>query len=418
MPEFNVLKIRKDFPILSTTTNGKPLIYLDSAATSQKPQSMINAVSEFYKSYNANIHRGIYEISVKATEAYQESKETVSKFINASSYREIVYCKNTTDAINTVALSWGDSNIAEGDTILLSEMEHHSNIVPWQLLAKRKKAKVEYIKIGDDFKLNMEDYKAKLENNPKLVSFTHISNVLGSINNAKEMAKMAHGKGALVFLDAAQSVPHLPVDVTDIDCDFMAFSGHKMLGPAGIGVLYAKDSILEEMPPVIGGGDMIRSVTFEGSSWNELPWKFEAGTPNTEGAIGLKAGIEYLKSCGMENIHKHEEDLTRHALESLEEAGAIIYGISGKNALRERTGVISFKLEGAHPHDIATILSSEGIAIRAGHHCAMPLINKVLQEPALARMSFYLYNTTDEIDLAINALGKVKKILGIKSGKS
>ncbi len=418
MPEFNVLKIRKDFPILSTTTNGKPLIYLDSAATSQKPQSMINAVSEFYKSYNANIHRGIYEISVKATEAYQESKETVSKFINASSYREIVYCKNTTDAINTVALSWGDSNIAEGDTILLSEMEHHSNIVPWQLLAKRKKAKVEYIKIGDDFKLNMEDYKAKLENNPKLVSFTHISNVLGSINNAKEMAKMAHGKGALVLLDAAQSVPHLPVDVTDIDCDFMAFSGHKMLGPAGIGVLYAKDSILEEMPPVIGGGDMIRSVTFEGSSWNELPWKFEAGTPNTEGAIGLKAGIEYLKSCGMENIHKHEEDLTRHALESLEEAGAIIYGISGKNALRERTGVISFKLEGAHPHDIATILSSEGIAIRAGHHCAMPLINKVLQEPALARMSFYLYNTTDEIDLAINALGKVKKILGIKSGKS
>ena len=417
MPEFNVLETRKDFPILSTTTNGKPLIYLDSAATSQKPISMINAVSEFYKNYNANIHRGIYEISVKATEAYQASKETVSKFINASSYREIVYCKNTTDAINTVALSWGDNNIAEGDTILLSEMEHHSNIVPWQLLAKRKKAKVEYIKIGDDFKLNMEDYKAKLENNPKLVSFTHISNVLGSINNAKEMAKMAHGKGALVLLDAAQSVPHLPVDVIDIDCDFMAFSGHKMLGPAGIGVLYAKDSILEEMPPVIGGGDMIRSVTFEGSSWNELPWKFEAGTPNTEGAIGLKAGIEYLNSCGMENIHKHEEDLTRHALESLEEAGVIIYGISGKNALRERTGVISFKLEGAHPHDIATILSSEGIAIRAGHHCAMPLINKVLQEPALARMSFYLYNTTDEIDLAINALGKVKKILSIKNNK-
>ncbi len=418
MPKFNVLEIRKDFPILSTTTNGKPLIYLDSAATSQKPLSMINAVSDFYKRYNANIHRGIYEISVKATEAYQESKETVSKFINASSYREIVYCKNTTDAINTVALSWGEGNISEGDTILLSETEHHSNIVPWQLLAKRKKAKIEYIKMGDDFKLNMEDYKAKLENNPKLVAFTHISNVLGTINNAKEMTKMAHGKGALVLLDAAQSVPHLPVDVIDIDCDFMAFSGHKMLGPAGIGVLYGKDSILEEMPPVIGGGDMIRSVTFEESSWNELPWKFEAGTPNTEGAIGLKAGIEYLNSCGIGNIHKHEEYLTKHAIESLEEAGATIYGISGKNELSDRTGVISFKLKGAHPHDISTIMSSEGIAIRAGHHCAMPLINKVLQEPALARISFYLYNTVDETELAIDALEKVKKILGIKPSKS
>lgn len=415
MRKFDVLQVRKDFPILSITTNGKPLVYLDSAATSQKPSSVINAISDFYKNYNANIHRGIYDISVKATEAYLGSKETVSKFINASSYREIVYCKNTTDAINTVALSWGESNIFEGDTILLTEMEHHSNIVPWQLLAKRKKAKIEYVKMAGDFTLNIEDYKNKLERNPKLVAFTHVSNVLGTINDAESITRMAHDKGALVLLDAAQSLPHFAVNAKKIGCDFMVFSGHKMLGPAGIGILYAKDSILEEMPPVIGGGDMIRSVTFQESSWNELPWKFEAGTPNTEGAIGLKAGIDYLNSHGLENISSHEELLTRYALESLEEAGAVIYGI-GSSAFngKNRSGVISFKLEGAHPHDISTILSSEGIAIRAGHHCAMPLVNKVLSEPALARISFYLYNTIEEIDIAVSALETVRKTLGLK----
>lgn len=413
MPNIDVERIRKDFPILSTSSNGKKLVYLDSAATSQKPTSVINTVSEYYKTYNANIHRGLYDISVRATEKYTESKEIVAKFINAGSYREIVYCKNTTDAINLVALTWADENLKRGETILATEMEHHSNIVPWQLLAKRRGAKVEYVKMKPDFTLDMQDCKEKLGNNPKIVTFTHVSNVLGTINEAKEITKLAHKQGAKVLIDAAQSVPHMPVDVKDLDCDFMAFSGHKMLGPAGIGVLYGKDEMLEEMPPLIGGGDMIRSVSFKESVWNELPWKFEAGTANTEGGIGLGAAVNYLNKLGIENVRQHGIDLTKYALEKLEGTkGVRIYGISRKNMTdKNRAGVIAFNIKGAHPHDVASIFNSEGIAIRAGHHCAMPLVNTVLNEPAVARMSFYLYNEEDEIDKAVAAIEKVRSVL-------
>ena len=385
-------KIRGDFPILLTTSNSKRLVYLDSAATSQKPYSVINAISNYYKKYNANIHRGLYDISVKATEEYTESKWTVANFINARSYREIIYCKNTTDAINLVALSWGEKNLKKDDTVLITEMEHHSNIVPWQLLAKRKGAKLEYAKLGSDFMLDMDDFKRKLNHKPKLVSFAHVSNVLGTINDAKRMTSLAHKKGATVLIDGAQAAPHMPVDMKDIGADFYAFSGHKMLGPAGIGVLYGNEPLLDEMPPIIGGGDMIRSVKFQESTWNELPWKFEAGTANTEGGIGLGEAVNYLTRIGMNRIRQHELSLTKYALKRLEETGGIkIYGIGSKEmAEGNRAGVISFNIRGAHPHDVATIFNSEGIAIRAGHHCAMPLVNDVLNEPAVARMSFYI----------------------------
>ncbi len=417
MPKIDVEKTRKDFPILSTTSNGKRLVYLDSAATSQKPGGVINAISEYYRTYNANIHRGLYDISVKATEAYTKSKEAVANFINADSYREIVYCKNTTDAINLVALSWAEGNVGRGDTILATEMEHHSNIVPWQLLAKRKGAKVEYIRMKSDFTIDMDDYREKLEANPKLVSFTHVSNVLGTVNDAKEITRLSRKAGARTLIDAAQSVPHMPVDVKDIDCDFMAFSGHKMLGPAGLGVLYGKEAMLEEMPPVYGGGDMIRSVSFKESTWNELPWKFEAGTSNTEGGIGLGAAIDYLNKVGMKNVRAHETELTRYALKRLEETrGVKIYGIGLKGmAAFNRAGVVSFNIEGAHPHDVSTILNSEGIAIRAGHHCAMPLVNTVLREPAVARASFYLYNKPEEIDILVDSVAKVRSVLHLKN---
>ncbi len=412
---FDIERIRKDFPILHTKNMGKELVYLDSAATSQKPNAVINAIAEYYKTYNANIHRGLYDISVKATEEYTKSKELVSSFINAQSYREILYCKNTTEAINLVALSWVEQNLKEGDTILLTQMEHHSNIVPWLILAKRKKLNVDYAKV-ENGNIDMEDYKKRLDNAPKFVSFTHVSNVLGTINNVKEMTKLAHSAGAIVHIDAAQSVPHMKVDVKDIDCEFLSFSSHKMLGPAGIGVLYGKEEILETLEPVFGGGDMIRSVEFDKCTWNELPWKFEAGTSNIEGGIGLGKAIEYLKKIGIDNIRKHEQELVMHALEKLQKTeGVVVYGpelerINGEN----RAGVISFNIHGAHPHDVATIFNSEGIAIRAGHHCAMPLVNKVLNEPAVARMSFYLYTKKEEIDKAVETIEKVKRVLRIK----
>ncbi len=413
--EFNVDEIRKDFPILHTKNMGKDLIYLDSAATSQKPIQVINAIMEYYKTYNANIHRGLYDISVKATEGYTNSKEKVAKFINAQSYREILYCKNTTEAINLVALTWAEQNLKEGDGILLTQMEHHSNIVPWQILSKKKRLVLEYAKVENGV-INMDDYKKKLENAPKLVSFTHVSNVLGSINNVKEMTKLAHTEGAMVHIDGAQSVPHMKVNVKDIGCDFFSFSSHKMLGPAGIGVLYGKDEILEELEPIIGGGDMIRSVDFEKCTWNELPWKFEAGTSNIEGGIGLGKAIEYIEGIGIDNIRKHEIELVRHAIGKLEKVeGVAVYGPElGKDKIEGRAGVISFNIHGAHPHDVATIFNSEGIAIRAGHHCAMPLVNKVLNEPAVARMSFYLYTKKEEIDKAVDTIEKVKKVLRIK----
>ncbi len=414
MADLDVTDIRKDFPILSTTNHGKPLVYLDSAATSQKPLYVINRVSEYYKTFNANIHRGLYELSMKSTEEYQRSKELSAKLINAESYRDIIYCRNTTDAINIVALSWGEPNIGKGDRILITDMEHHSNIVPWLMLAKRKKAILEHARLKDKSFVDMDDFKEKLEHGPKMVAITHASNVLGTINNAKEMARLAHKAGALVLIDAAQSVPHMPVDVKDIDCDFLAFSSHKMLGPAGVGVLYGKDQLLESITPAIVGSDMIRSVTFDSADWNELPWKFESGTPNMEGGVGLAAAIEYLERIGMRRIREHEMKIARYALKRLEEVrGVKVYGPGVRDA-DKRGGVVSFNIAGAHPHDVATIFDSEGIAIRAGHHCAMPLVNQVLDETSVARMSFYLYNMEEEVDRAVDAISKVRKVLRIK----
>ncbi len=414
MPELDANSIRKDFPILSTTSHGKPLTYLDSASTSQKPNQVINKVSEYYKTYNSNIHRGLYEISMKSTEEYSRSKELAAKFIGADSYRDIVYCRNATDAVNIVALSWGEPNIKRGDHILITDMEHHSNIVPWLMLAKRKKAILDHVKLKDKSFVDMDDFKEKLKSKPKMVAFTHASNVLGTINNSKEMTRLAHEAGAMVFLDAAQSVPHMPVNVKEMGCDFMGFSSHKMLGPAGVGVLYGKDELLEQTTPAIVGSDMIRTVTFESADWNELPWKFESGTPNMEGGIGLGAAIEYLNKIGMQRIRDHEIKVTKYALKRLAEIeGVTVYG-SGIKDIERRGGVISFNIRGAHPHDVATIFDSEGVAIRAGHHCAMPLVNQVLGEVSVARMSFYLYTTEQDVDRAVDAISKVKKVLHLE----
>ncbi len=399
---------RKDFPILE-----KGMVYLDSAATSQKPASVINAVNEYYKNYNANIHRGIYKISELATEKYVESKKLAAKFINAENYEQIVYVRNATEALNLVALSWGERNIKQGDVILTTKMEHHSNMVPWQLLAIRKGAKLEYVDIKDKAELDMEDLEEKLTHSPKILAFTHVSNVLGTINDAKGITKLAHRAGAKVVVDAAQSVPHMPVDVKEIDCDFMAFSSHKMLGPSGIGVLYAKRNLLEEMEPVLGGGDMIRTVSFEKSTWNDLPWKFEAGTPNIEGAIGFGAAVKYLSEMGMNNIREHEKAITKYAMEKLNGISNVqVYGPTVENT-EKRAGVVSFGIRGVHPHDISSIFDEENVAIRSGHHCAMPLVTSVLNEPATSRMSFYLYNNEKDVDAALNAINKVKRIFKI-----
>ena len=411
---FDPYRIREDFPILKTKVNGKQLVYLDNAATSQKPRQVINAISEYYRKYNANIHRGIYKLSEKATEKYVESKEKVAKFIGARGIEEIVYTRNTTEALNLVAIAWGEANIKEGDHILISEMEHHSNIVPWQLLAKRKKAKLDYVKINSETSLEMESLKEGLEKSPKIVSLTHVSNVTGTINEIKSIAKLVHESGALFLVDGAQSLPHMPVNVEDLSCDMLAFSGHKMLGPTGIGVLYARKEILDSMPPFLGGGDMIKAVSYESAIWNDLPWKFEAGTSNIEGGIGLGAAIDYLKRIGMQNIHEHEKALTEYALKRMSEIRNVeVYGY-GLEKLEKRSGVISFSIKGVHPHDIAQIFDSEGIAIRAGHHCAMPLVKKLISNGSVARMSFYLYNTKEEVDKAIDAIIKVKKMFGVE----
>ena len=414
MPKIDPDKIKMDFPIFLKTINGKRLVYLDSAATSQKPKQVIDKIVEFYSGYNANIHRGIYSIAERATEEYENSKVALAKLIGASGIENIVYVRNTTEAINLVALSWGEKNIQKGDHILISEMEHHSNMVPWILLARRKGAILDYAKVDDSGKLSLESLSEQLEKHPKIVAVTHVSNVLGTVNDVRAISRKAHKAGALVLIDGAQSAPHMPVDVTDIDCDFFALSGHKMLAPTGIGALYAKKSVLEDMPPVIGGGDMIRTVEYYSCTWNELPWKFEAGTPNIEGGIALSAAIEYLQSLGMNNIAEHEKKLTKYALEKFEETKSVETFGPGLNDIEERGGVISFIIDGVHPHDIASIFDSEGVAIRAGHHCAMPLVTQKLKQSAVARMSFYIYNDEKDIDVAFNAIDKVKKIFKVR----
>ncbi len=405
---FDIEKVRNDFPILKRKINGKPIVYLDNAATSQKPRQVIEAVERFYEEYNANIHRGIYSISEEATAAHENARAKVARFINAQSPEEIVFVRGTTEAINLVADSWGRTNIGPSDGIMLTEMEHHSNIVPWQLLAKEKAAHLKYVGVTNDGLLEQNDFHRHLEDGgAKLLALSQASNVVGTINPVREMVREAHQHGAKVVVDAAQSVPHMPVDVQDLDCDFLAFSGHKMCGPTGIGVLYAKKKLLEEMPPYHGGGEMIREVHQFDASFKEPPYKFEAGTVNIEGGIGLGAAVDYLTGIGMRNIRLHEKELTKYALEKLSRLkGMEIYGPKDPAV---RGGVVSFNLGDINSNDMATLLDEDNVAVRSGQHCAQPLHEK-FNIPSSTRASFYLYNNEAEID-ALEA--SLKRAAGI-----
>ena len=399
--------IRSHFPIFKRRIHQEnPLIYLDSAATSQKPYQVIQVMADFYKKSNANIHRGIHELAEEATALYEHARKRLASFIGVKNAREIIFTRNTTEAINLVARSWGEHFLQENDIILLTEMEHHSNLVPWYMLAEKKGLIIEFIPIREDGMLDLEIYQNLLGREPKLVAFTHMSNVLGTINPAKEMCELAHQAGALVLIDGAQSVPHFSVDMGEIGADFYAFSAHKMCGPTGIGALYTRLSLLNEMPPFLGGGDMIRKVTFEGFSANELPYKFEAGTPAIAEGVGFGVAVDFLDQVGMEKISEYERRLTDYALKVIGAIGGVtILGPSAEN----RGGVVSFTLEGVHPHDVAQLLDREGIAVRAGHHCAMPLHQK-MNLTASTRASFYLYNTIKEIDALAKGLETVKKV--------
>lgn len=407
--ELEINKIRKDFPILTRKFNGKPFIYLDNAATTQKPLSVINKISDYYSSYNSNIHRAVYDVAEEATDAYELTREKVCRFINASSTEEIIFTRNATEAINLVAYSWGRKNIKKGDIIILSEQEHHSNIVPWQILAKEKNAEIKFLKINETGNLNLDELEFYLNNNNniKLISLCHMSNALGNIVPIDQIIDMVHGYGIPILVDGAQSVPHIKTDVTNMDCDFLAFSAHKMLGPTGVGILYTKKNILEEMDPFICGGDMIKEVHKENTSFNDLPYRFEAGTPNIADVIGFSAALDYLNEIGMDNIRSHEIDLTKYALKRISELKQI--KLYGDTDIRNRGGIISFNLGDIHPHDLATILNDHGIAIRSGHHCAQILMEK-LDVSATSRASFYIYNTKEEINIFINALGEAIKL--------
>ena len=406
---FDVEVVRQDFPILNQTVNDKLVTYLDSGASSQKPTAVIEAMNTYYREYNANVHRGIYYFSEKASAVYENARKKVGRFINAGSWREVIFTRNTTESINLVAFTWGMANLGQGDIILTSEMEHHANLVPWQQLAQRTGATVQYIPITDQGYLNMAAFEQMLSPAVKLVAVTQMSNVLGTIPPVKKIIKKAHAVGALVLLDGAQAVPHMPVDAQALECDFLAFSSHKMLGPTGMGILWGRQEILKEMPPFMTGGDMIKTVTLEGSTWNELPWKFEAGTPAIAEAVGLGQAVDYLTSLGMENVRQHEIELTTYALEKLNEVeGLRIYGPQDP---AERGGAITFTLGEIHPHDIAAVLDGEGVAVRAGHHCAMPLHDR-LGLPATARASFYIYNTPADVDKLAQALDKVRDLFG------
>jgi cysteine desulfurase/selenocysteine lyase len=405
----NIDQIRADFPVLQREVRpGIPLIYLDSAATSQKPEAVIKAVADHYRHHNANIHRGIHQLAEESTSAYESARLGIAEFIGAASHRQIIFVRNTTEAINLVAYSWARANLKSGDRVLLTEMEHHSNIVPWQILAEQQGVELDYVPVTEDGLLDLDSYHELLERGPRLVAFTHMSNVLGTINPVQQMTAEAHAAGALVLIDGAQSVPHLPVDVSQIDADFYAFSGHKMLGPSGVGVLYGKLELLEAMPPFLGGGDMIRRVSLDGFTPNELPYKFEAGTPAIAEAIGLGAAVEYLQGLGMEKVHLYEKAIIAHALERLEEVpGVRVLGPSAE----KKGAVAAFTFDGVHPHDVAQILDQQGLAVRAGHHCAMPLHEK-FNLPATTRASFYLYNTAAEVQKLVEGLLKVKEIFG------
>ncbi len=398
---------RDDFPLLRPKADGKTLIYLDSAATSQKPQQVLDAISEYYRSYNANVHRGIYWLAEEATARYEEARANLASFLGAAGSEEIVFTRGTTEAINLVAAAWGRANIGAGDEILLTEMEHHSNIVPWQMLAAERGAVLRYVPVTDEGRLDLDAFERLLEDRPKLVGLTHQSNVLGTINPIRRIADRAHQAGALVLVDAAQSVPHQSVDVGALGADFLAFSGHKMLGPMGIGGLWARYSLLEAMPPYHGGGEMIMSVGLDRSTYKAPPHRFEAGTPNVAGAIGLGAAVDYMRKTGMDAISAHERDLIDYALGRLSEVpGLVIYG---PKTAADRGGAIAFTLEGVHPHDIAQVLDGEGIAVRAGHHCAEPL-HRRFGIPASARASFHLYSLRSDVDALVAGLIKVHRL--------
>jgi cysteine desulfurase/selenocysteine lyase len=405
---FDIVTLRREFPILNQAVNGKTLAFLDSAASSQKPRRVIDCLEDYYRRYNANVHRGIYRLSEEATFAFERARGKVARFINARSQREIVFVRNTTEAINLVARSWGDANLREGDRILLSIMEHHSNLVPWQMLAQRTGAKLEFLPIDGEGRLALDNLDAQLEG-VRLVAITQQSNVLGTINPVAEIAQRAHAVGALVLVDGAQSVPHMPVDVQALDIDFLAFSGHKMCGPTGIGVLWGRRAILEQMPPFLGGGSMIKVVGLYESTYADIPARFEAGTPAIAEAIALGEAVDFLQEIGMDRIHAHERDLLGYALERLTEVeGLRVYG---PTTTEMRGGAVSFTLDGVHPHDVAAVLDGEGIAVRAGHHCAQPL-HAHYDIPATTRASFYLYNIPEEIDRLVAALHKVRTLFG------
>ena len=405
-------KFIKDFPILNSTMNGKPIVYLDNGATTQKPEAVVRSICGYYGGCNANPHRGAYELSVKATDIYESARAKVAKFINAKNPREIIFTKNATESLNLVAYSYGLSQVGEGDEIVLTIAEHHSNIVPWQQIAKASGAKLRYIYLDEDCNLNQEDIETKITERTKVVAVTQVSNVLGLINDVKKISDKAHSVGAVVVVDGSQSVPHIKVDVQAIDADFFAFSAHKMLGPMGFGVLYGRKNLLDRMPPFLSGGDMIEYVEEQSTTFAEIPSKFEAGTQNVEGAAGLSAAIDYIENVGFDEIGRIEKELTNYTIDKLQELPYIdLYGCNSKI---NKAGIVTFNVKDVHPHDVATILDSEGVAIRAGHHCAQPL-HKYLGINASCRASFYLYNSIEDVDRLIDALSKVRKVMRLDS---
>ena len=407
LTQFDVLAIRREFPILQQEVNGKPLAFLDSGASSQKPRQVIDCLEDYYKRYNANVHRGVYKLSEEATFAYERARGKVARFIGAASQREVVFTRNTTEALNLVAYSWGGANLQPGDRILLTIMEHHSNIVPWQLIAQRTGAKLDYLGIDGEGRLRLDELDQKLSERTKLVALTHQSNVLGTINPVRAIADRAHAVGAVVVVDGAQSVPHMPVDVQALGCDFLAFSGHKMCAPTGIGVLWGRRALLEAMPPFLGGGSMIKVVELEQSTYADLPARFEAGTPAIGEAIALGAACDYLSEIGMEAIHRHEVELLAYALERLPAVEGLT--LFGPRSVEQRGAAVSFTLDGVHPHDVAAILDGENVAVRAGHHCTQPL-HRQLDVPATTRASFYIYNTHEDVDRLAAGLEKARRM--------
>ena len=406
---FDPLSIKKDFPILQRKVNGHPLVYLDNAATTQKPMTVIDGIRKYYEQNNANVHRGLHTLAEEATEAFEASRDKVVSFVNAGKREEIIYTRGATEAVNLVAYTWGRQNIKAGDRIVITQMEHHANLIPWIMLARETAAELKYIPIDKDGTLDLNKIEDIITDKTRLVALTHMSNVLGTINPVKDIARMAHDRGARILVDGAQAVPHMPVDVRAIDADFYLFSGHKMLGPTGIGFLYAKEDIMKETAPFNFGGEMITSVSWDRATWNELPWKFEAGTPNIEGAVAFAPALDYLNNIGMENVREHEKSITKYALDRLSQLEHI--KIFGPTDIDNRGGAVSFVDADVHSHDIATFLDTRGIAVRAGHHCAQPLA-RLLGVTSTTRASFYIYNTNDDVDKLIDALGEMRRYFG------